>query len=342
MPPFALTARRLLALLAAMVVGLFGALMMSSPASAHDALIKGEAACQSDGTYTVTWTITNDWTTPLSIVQPSATPVALQGNVDAIGSKDSATATQVGVPASADKATLAFKAVWSQDNYNRQKSGEVSLDGSCQTTPDCVSAADAHYSHTFDGPKGTATVSLADGQKLCADSSQDFSLASYTAQSAEWSTSFPQKLFDQDSKTVDSEHTSVTLTVDVPNCFTQVDLVWGGKDQVLPGFDQGTPTYGNKILGSKGAPGNQSEGPRGSWAGGNGPCTVSSPSESPSESPVPSATVAPASTSPAASGGLPVTGTSLTAFVVAAVVLIGGGLTLFIVARKRRATPAGQ
>ena len=49
----------------------------------------------------------------------------------------------------------------------------------------------------------------------------------------------------------------------------------------------------------------------------------------------PSATVAPASSSPAAS--LPVTGTSLTAIIAAAVALIGGGVALFVIARRRRA-----
>lgn len=50
--------------------------------------------------------------------------------------------------------------------------------------------------------------------------------------------------------------------------------------------------------------------------------------------------VAPASSAPAsgtgAGGSLPVTGTSLTWFVVAAVVLIGGGTALFLVSRRRR------
>jgi LPXTG-motif cell wall-anchored protein len=80
-----------------------------------------------------------------------------------------------------------------------------------------------------------------------------------------------------------------------------------------------------------------------------GDCVATKPSESPSASPsaVASASaspsqsaVAPVSTSPASGTGagstLPVTGTSLTWFVVAAVVLIGGGAGLFVLSRRRR------
>lgn len=330
-------------LFAAAAIGLFGAFLLASPASAHDAAVKGTAACQADGSYTVTWTIGNDWKDAASISDVKAAPVDLKSAVGDVAANSSTTATQAGVPASAKEATLAFTATW-QDGVKVHKSGTVKLPGSCTPKPDCVSAAAASYQHTFDGAKGTATVSLADGQKLCKDSSQDFSLASYTAQSAgDFASSLPQTLFDQDSGTIDATHTSITLNVKLPDCYLQVDLIWGGKSEVLPGFTKGSPTYGSKVLGSKAAPGNLSKGVFGAYHGGTTACvaTSASPSLSPSASPTESA-AAPVSSSPApgAGGGLPVTGTSLTAFIVAAVVLIGGGATLFIVARRRRATLA--
>ncbi|GAA3518570.1 LPXTG cell wall anchor domain-containing protein [Actinocatenispora rupis] len=341
--PRTLPARRFLGLIAAAAIGLFGAFLISSPASAHDAAVKGTADCQSDGTYTVTWTIANDWTSAASITDVKAAPVDLKAAVADVAAKSSTTATQPAVPADAKQATLDFTARWS-DGYSMHKSGTVTLPGTCTPKPDCVAASAASYQHTFDGAKGTATVSLADGQKLCKDSSQDFSLASYTAQSAgDFASSLPQTLFDQDSGTIDAKHTSVTLTVKLPDCYVQVDLIWGGKAEVLPGFTKGSPTYGSKILGSKGAPGNLSKGDFGAYHGGSTACVVASTSPSVSPSASPSATsAAPVASSPApgAGGGLPVTGTSLTAFIAAAVVLIGGGAALFVLARKRRATPA--
>lgn len=349
MPRSSFRVRRLIGLLAASAIGLFGAFLITSPASAHTASVTGKAACQHDGTYTVTWTLSNDWRTPLSVVQLKGTPVPPQHNVGTVEAHGSANATQIGVPGTAKQATLSFKAVWTADNYRAKASGSVQLAGDCTSAPSCVSAADAHYSHTFNGANGTATVTLNKGQQLCADSSQDFSLASYTAQGPEWNSSLPQKLAGQDSGTIDAQHPSATLKVTVPDCFAQVDLIWGGKDQVLPGFDEDSPTYGNAVLGSTGAPGNKSVGPRGVWHGGSTACTVpSSPTVSPTPSASPShSSAAPASSSPASgqaagNGGLPVTGTSLTAFVIAAVVLIGGGTALFVVARKRRSAATGQ
>jgi hypothetical protein len=62
------------------------------------------------------------------------------------------------------------------------------------------------------------------------------------------------------------------LNVDLPDCYTQVDLIFGGKDEIIDPLD-GTKFYGNKILGSNGAPGNRSKGPRGGWNGGDKSCT---------------------------------------------------------------------
>lgn len=329
--------RRLLAVLAAATIGLFGAFLLSSPASAHSADVKGTAAC-SDSGWTVTWTIHNDWNAEATLDVTTTPSGGLSGLPSTLAARDSVTGHQ-SLAAGTNKVHIVVKAHWA-DGARHTSEATVGRPKGCDSKP-CVKAADASYSHTFDGPGGTATVSLAKGQRLCGDTSQDFSLTSYTAHAAQWKGSFPQKLFDQATGTVSNEHPSVTLKVDVPDCFAQADLIWGGKDQILPGFDTGTPTYGNKVLGSKGAPGNGSKGPRGAWNGGDTECATASPSPSQPESASPSpsessSAAAPVSTSPAAEGGLPVTGTSLTAFIVAAVVLIGGGAALFVIARRRR------
>jgi hypothetical protein len=79
----------------------------------------------------------------------------------------------------------------------------------------------------FDGPAGTATIKFADDLPLCEGQSQKFLLVSYYAPSV--SATWPQYMFDTDVQAIDRDHNQIDLTVEVPACFTQVDLVFDEK-----------------------------------------------------------------------------------------------------------------
>jgi hypothetical protein len=335
--------RRIPALLAALAVGLFGALTFAVPAAAatHDAPATATLSCE-NGKVAVRWTIRNGWPDVADVSDVSGKPVdvALSGT-ELEGKGDKVVGKQL-VPTSADTATLNYTVRWADRASTTRTATKTIPDDVCSTAPPtCIEAADASYRHTFDGTKGTATVALLAGQKLCKGSSQDFSLASYTASSAGgYASTLPQQLFRQQTRTLSAKHPSVTLRVAVPDCYTQVVLIWGDRDEVLTDFRKDTPGYGAKVLGHTGAPGNRSIGPVGSFHGGQTACVVSvTDSASPSDSPAPApARSAPASSAAAAgsASSLPVTGGSLAAIIVAVVVLAGGGLVLFATARRRR------
>src|SRR4030095_6201993 len=80
----------------------------------------------------------------------------------------------------------------------------------------------------------------------------------------------PQYKYDADTGSINSNNREIALDVDVPPCFMQVDLVWGAE--ILDSIVEGGPRYGKRILGSNGAPGNQSKGPWGGYNGGRATC----------------------------------------------------------------------
>lgn len=128
----------------------------------------------------------------------------------------------------------------------------------------CVSAKNATYKHTFNGAAGTATVTAV--SPLCAGEDQPFSLVSYTAPDAAFTV--PQFLYDYETKSITSSVRSLTFTVEVPACYTQVDFVFGNK--IFNPLN--SAAYGDRKLGSPGAPGNTSSGPDAWYNGGNRPC----------------------------------------------------------------------
>jgi hypothetical protein len=128
----------------------------------------------------------------------------------------------------------------------------------------CVTAAKATYKHTFNGPAGTATITA--DQPLCAGEKQVITLVSYTAPSASFGV--PQFMYDYDTKEMTSEAKSLTFNVDVPACFTQVDFVFTTAINPLT-----SAAYGDRKIGSSGAPGNRSVGPQGWYNGGTKTCS---------------------------------------------------------------------
>src|ERR1035441_7243004 len=66
-------ARSISALVLSVGVGGVASLALVTAASAHASLVSGTTQCQSNGTYTVTWTISNDWILADSITEVSHT-----------------------------------------------------------------------------------------------------------------------------------------------------------------------------------------------------------------------------------------------------------------------------
>ncbi|WP_144120512.1 LPXTG cell wall anchor domain-containing protein [Catellatospora sichuanensis] len=289
---------RLLALAGSVALGLAGAVALAGPAQAHHTEISGIADCQPDGRYLIKWTVLNgNWegrhaqitglkSSPADAVEGLLNE-AISANTDGAGPAGTIVGTQL-VPGSTTSATLTVDAVWFDPDEENPKQvhpntdsgvakiekGDrlVPLDGKCVPTPRCVDAASAEYEHTFDGPKGEATVAVKGDLPLCEGGSQDFLLVSYYAPSntATW----PQYSLDHAVGTIDKDTRKVELKVDVPKCFTQVDLVWGGERELLNPMTANGPRYNNKKLGSPGAPGNRSKGVPGWYNGGTGKCTA--------------------------------------------------------------------
>ncbi|MFG3557956.1 cell wall anchor protein [Micromonospora sp. NPDC047557] len=286
-----LSLRRPLAVLGAALIGLTGVAAVATPASAHHTEISATANCdRQTGERVITWKVKNSETnkdaTLQKVTSDPGTPVTslvkgakeakpLQGLVIPQGS--SMLATQR-VPSNTTTARLQVYAEWikeGQETKNHTANGEINLaaDKSCTPAPKCVEVDKAKYSHTFDGPKGTATVKLDGDLPLCGDGKQYFTLVSYFAPRPQFAT--PQYVFGTpDSDFVSAKQTEITLNVEIPDCHTQVDLIWGDKDQVIDEIVDGGKRYDNKKLGSPGAPGNRSKGPQGWYNGGSKSCVT--------------------------------------------------------------------
>jgi len=130
----------------------------------------------------------------------------------------------------------------------------------------CVSASDATYTHSFNGPGGTATITAV--KPLCAGESQDFSLVSYTAPKKSYAV--PQFVYDAETDRIDAGHRSVSLDVSVPGCFTQVDTIFGAS--ILNEITGSGTQYGNAKVGSSAGIGSRSSGGAAWYNGGDGIC----------------------------------------------------------------------
>ncbi|MEH0938854.1 hypothetical protein, partial [Micromonospora psammae] len=142
-------------------------------------------------------------------------------------------------------------------------------------TPNCVKADDAKYTHTFDGPAGTASITLTNGP-LCAGEEQELALVSYVTPSATFAV--PQYVLDKSVKkftgVAGGELGVATLDfkVEVPDCYTQVDFVFGSK--VIDPLTDDSDRYGDRKVGSSNGIGARSTGPRAWYNGGSGTCSA--------------------------------------------------------------------
>ncbi|MEW2474034.1 cell wall anchor protein [Micromonospora gifhornensis] len=291
-----LSLRRPLAVLAAAIIGSTGAAVVAAtPASAHHTTITGTVDCDRlTGERVITWTVVNSergkTATITGVTADPATPVLLVAEgTDATAELKGTPIPKAGqvqgvqrVPGDTQRATLTVEAAWFQKGDSQRKKPptskdhktiELGADGTCAPAPKCVDASDAKYSHTFNGAKGTATVKLAGDLPLCGEEKQYFTLVSYFAPRPQFAT--PQYVYGTpDSDFLGGTQTEIELKVDVPDCHTQVDLIWGGVDEVIDPLVENGPRYGSKKLGDRGAPGNRSTGPQGWYNGGAKNCTT--------------------------------------------------------------------
>jgi hypothetical protein len=137
---FTLSTRQLITLAGAGLVGLAAVALFASPASAHTAKLTHHVVCSADGaTATVTWTITNDFTTDATLTKVDAAPVLTKIINGAVVAKNNGTLVEsVKVPA-AGAASLSFTATWS-DRFMFPASDTVKqTETGC--TPQCPSVA---------------------------------------------------------------------------------------------------------------------------------------------------------------------------------------------------------
>jgi hypothetical protein len=129
----------------------------------------------------------------------------------------------------------------------------------------CVSAANATYRHTFNGPAGVATITAA--RPLCQGHSQTFSLVSYTAPAP--SQAGGLFLYASTHATINPNHRSAILKVAVPACATQVYAYFGSN--VINETTSSAPLYGGTRLG---AAASRSVGKFAWFTGGTAACTA--------------------------------------------------------------------
>jgi uncharacterized repeat protein (TIGR01451 family) len=137
---------------------------------------------------------------------------------------------------SGDELTLTWQ---SGQSTGTAKSGTAK---ECPTPPVCVSSistSDVNAHYTTDAFH--AVVTYTGPTPLCEGVSKVVSLNSYLVGGPTWPTSGTQVFVDHDSVTIDKTHTSGTLVVDVPSCFYQTDLYFGGTR--YDGTDGPVPHY---------------------------------------------------------------------------------------------------
>ena len=162
--------RRLLAFAGSVVAGLFGAIVLASPAQAHHPIVSGESECLADGQYKITWTVTNgNWDNPyMKIKSFTATPAdnAVTGlDVGSAAQWIEPDASVKGiqyVPGTTKEATLQVYGIWfhkktdrfpSVQNNDPRYKGVVKLDGTCK-------AEDSPTATFSDRCDGTVNVHL--------------------------------------------------------------------------------------------------------------------------------------------------------------------------------------
>jgi len=269
--------RRTLAAFASLVVALIGLALTATPAQAATtpvAELKAYGVCDvGTGEWVITWKLANKDAKSATLSNVSPSQVTALSNIDN-GAVVPAKSTLSGIQrfaGSLTAATLSVDATWAYD-----PAVKVTINGSwsnngiaCSTTSPCTNIGPAVLKHTFTASNGSPTSSATiwrNGSQpfmsLCAP--QKLTLVSYYALSASFA--LPQYVFDHVAQDFTKTTYELSFQVSMPPCFTQSDFVTGEKIDPLTN-DSGL--YGNRKIGSSGAPGNISTGPS-AWFNGNG------------------------------------------------------------------------
>jgi len=161
MSPLKLTARKLLKLSGAAVVGTAVAAMFAAPAFAWSATLTPDAKCADNGTVTVTWTVHNDeahwdahfWVTDHMPADSTVSVDKIKG-ADLPGGED-VTFTQTGVP-SETAGSVTVVVVWPKhgDRHGDRKTFTKSFEG-----VKCEAPSPSPSQSTGGGEEGTPTPS---------------------------------------------------------------------------------------------------------------------------------------------------------------------------------------
>jgi hypothetical protein len=239
--------------------------------------ITGTAECRAaTGEWVVTWVVTNNWTELAKVDKLKTSPAPVPGLEDGVylnnrsrsGTVGRMTFTQI-LKDSPASASVSFVAVWGKTKDN-DNSATVQL-GACDVPePPCVQQADARFHHEFAIKDGyaTASVTLDDGLKLCTP--EPVTLVTYFAPKPQFSV--PQYAFAHQSGTISDDQRTVTLSAELPACYTQADLFFGNEDGIISPITDTSDRYGDKKLGSSNGPGARSKGPQGWYNGGAKGC----------------------------------------------------------------------
>lgn len=136
-----------------------GVVIFGSPAGAHTADLTGAAACQDDGTFTITYTghtMRSDLASNITVTgsEPAGTTITPNGLQNVPGNSEFQL-TQSGVPATADGASLAVHVVWT-DGFEDNASASVFLPTDC--TANATPTAPAFTDGSCAAPDSTYVI----------------------------------------------------------------------------------------------------------------------------------------------------------------------------------------
>jgi LPXTG-motif cell wall-anchored protein len=348
--------RRVLAVAASAAVGLVGAVVLASPASAHHSEVKGVPVCDTEtGEWVVTWTVTSiapPRVTAYRLLEVQVKPDRPVSNITAtVDDEDfpyDAKSPLVGeqrVPGDATSASLGVRAEWNVTGYTELRTvwGEVTFGGPCEveTPPPGPAVSDVPtcddltvvVTNPADGAPVTVTVTTSAGDEVTEE----------VAPGDDFTPTFPAEEGLTYKVTVDGEELGAgewqqpedceepeVVKVPIasrPDCDTlTVEVTNPLEDQAI----EATLSDGDQTETLTIEPGDTGEATFDAEEGTVVTVTIGDQSEEV------------AWTEPAdcdgAGGGLPVTGasTGLVAGAALALLALGGGL--FLVARRRRIT----
>jgi len=150
------------------VAGVVGVVLIASPAGAHTADLSGVAACQNDGTFTITYTghtMNSPLSSDITIVSktPDSSTVTPADGLHGVAGNSTFELTQSGVPADAGTASLTVHVNWT-DGVESQPTGKVELPTNCTKPPtETTATAPTFTNATCLSPQPTYTIPGTEG-----------------------------------------------------------------------------------------------------------------------------------------------------------------------------------